>query len=131
MKLPKMVLGLILGLATFVQADQPQVAKLRFQVTPIRCKGSCWVVLRAALDAPDQLCVTKVRFVLNRDGCQTKDNSKGCFREYETDCHERIWSERFHYTQPGHYWVSFEVMSDDTKMPAQGMYIDIDEVGSN
>ena len=131
MKLPKILLGLIFGLVTFVQAESQPVAKLRFQVTPIHCKGSCWVVLRAVLDAPDQLCVTSVRFTLDRDGCNTKNNTEGCFRDYETDCHERIWSERFHYTQSGRYWVSFVVKSDNTSLPAKGMYVDVDELNSN
>jgi hypothetical protein len=110
-----------------VAEERPKVAKLKFSVSPIRCVKACQVTLKAVVDAPPDLCVTGVRWITDRDGCQTKDNAKGCYHEYQTECSERRFSMWQRY-EPGRYFVSVEILSDNTKLPAQGMWIDVGDL---
>lgn len=97
-----------------VTPEQPKVASLKFTVTPRICLGPCLVTLKAVVTAPSQLCVTGVKWTTDREGC----NGKGCGHEFPTECSERLFSMAKRY-QPGHYWVGVDILSDDTKLPAQ------------
>jgi hypothetical protein len=95
-----------------VTPNRAPKAKLTFTVSPPRCLRSCFMTLKATLEAPSELCIATARFITEREGCRTESNREGCEHKTETACTERRWSKTVFYAL-GKHKAGFELTSED------------------
>ncbi len=99
----------------------PGLAQLQFAVSPSHCLKPCIATLKAIVIAPNELCVTGVKWIFD-DG--RFGGEKGVWDQPVLDCFARRFIIQRRY-KTGSHWISVEILSDDTKLPAKGIQLDV------